>query len=144
MTKSQKREARAFRIVSWITIIIGLVFCLYLGFNLIYPFKISHTTFTVLTPKVKAGGQLALLADYCKWMDVSGMSTRQLVDGIVIDLPPATTNLPVGCNKIIRYIPIPTDVPPGKYRYHTTVKYEISKLRTVDVATTSPQFEVTR
>ena len=122
---------RLFRLISWATILSGLTLCLYIGYLLTYPFKVSETKFEVLSPVVKPGGNLVLKTDYCKWMALPATSTRQLVDGIIIELPPSVTNLDTGCHVVIRYIPIPTGVPDGKYRYKTTVEYHISILRTV-------------
>lgn len=133
---------RLFRLISWATILSGLALCLYVGYLLTYPFKVSQSEFKVLSPIVKPGGNLVLKVDYCKWMDIPAISSRQLNDGVVIELPPAHTNFPVGCKSVIRYVPIPTGVPEGKYTYQTTLEYKISILRTVRTTTTSPEFHV--
>lgn len=133
---------RLFRLVSWATILSGLALCLYIGYLLTYPFKVSETTFEVLSPVVKPGGNLVLKANYCKWMALPATSARQLVDGIVVELPPSVTNLDVGCHTVIRYIPIPTGVPEGRYRYRTTVEYKVSILRSVRHTAISPEFDI--
>lgn len=134
---------KPFYLVSWITILSGLALCLYVGYLLTYPFKVSESTFKVVSSVVKPGGNLILAVDYCKWMDVPAIVTRQLNDGVIIELPPAVTNLPVGCYKnTIRYIPLPTGIPEGKYTYQTTLEYQVNILRTVRSTTTSPEFHV--
>ena len=134
---------RLFRLVSWATILSGLALCLYVGYLLTYPFKVSESKFSIVSPVVKPGGNLILKVDYCKWVDIPATVTRQLNDGVIIELPPAITNLPMGCYKnTIRYVPIPTGVPEGKYTYQTTLEYRISILRTVRTTTPSPEFHV--
>lgn len=133
-----------FRCVSWATIVSGFFLSLYVGFVLTYPFKVSESKFKVLSPVIKPGENLVLQVNYCKWMDLPAISTRQLNDGVVIELPPSSTNLPKGCGSVVRYVPIPTSVPDGKYSYQTTLEYKLSVLRTIMVTTTSPEFHVKR
>ena len=91
---------RLFRLVSWATILSGLALCLYTGYLLTYPFKVSESTFKVVSPVVKPGGNLILAVDYCKWMDIPATSSRQLNDGVIIELPPPLLISPWGVTKI--------------------------------------------
>jgi len=133
----------AFRLISWLTIAIGMFLMVYVAYQLFYPFKISESRFQVLSPVVKTGGNLALKVDYCKYMDLQATTIRELQGEAIIELPPTTTNLSIGCTTINRLVPLPTGIPSGTYRYKTTVIYKVSSLREVRHSVTSTEFYVT-
>lgn len=84
----------------------------------------------VLTPRVEAGGTLEYEVEYCKYTDGPAVITKQLLgQRETVLLPEITTNLPKGCSKGVRKIPLPTSITADTYVLHMTGSYPVNPIR---------------
>jgi len=70
--------------------------------------------------------------DYCKYLDITPLMTRELVAldrrNLIIMLPITAGSLPVGCHKFILSEFLPQNIPPGKYLLRITRVYRTPTL----------------
>lgn len=112
---------------------------------LLWPIKVGdyHTPYKVTPQAIEAGQTVSYISDYCKYVPIKAEVTRTIVDGTVIFLPTATTNLPTGCHKVAVPVTVPINTPPGKYHIEITLVYKINFLREISVTLQTEDFIVT-
>lgn len=124
---------------------IGVVF---LGwFWYLYPYNVvewKSETYPVLTSQVKAGGNLLMVSEYCKYYDVQPEITRVFTNGLVYYSPSTRGSTGTGCTDEINIVgvEIPHELPPGKYTMTSIFRYKVNPIRTITYQHTSDQFEV--
>lgn len=131
-------------VVSWLMIFCMVSTLFVIVYWIFYPVKVMEICETkIITPKVKAGEYLIYEFKYNKYMDIPGDIDRRLVNHITIPLVSHEGyRRAVGKNTTLVYVWIPKLVPPGRYKLHTTITYEINPLHTTRVSYDTPEFEV--
>lgn len=137
-----------FKCVSYLTILLGLLVCLYIGYLLTYPFVVSEVDqpFKVLNKDkhVKLGEVLVLGVGITKYMDSSARITQHLLcdGGRVVSMPTRYSSLPVGSHKLTVVIPVPTETPQGKCNYVAGYDFQINGIRSIYKSLHSETFDV--
>jgi hypothetical protein len=104
---------------------------------------IFKTPFPIENKIIKSGENLEYKVCYCKYTELRPTITRTFVDGIIFAMPSNLgINNPIGCGTNLIEIQIPISLPAGKYRLETAYRYQVNPIRTIDVFTTTEQFEV--
>lgn len=131
--------------LSMSVIIAGILVGLYYMYLYVYPFKMiveNNQPSPVLTKEVNSGGAIIVTKDYCKYTKITATLVRTLVDGVVIQLPEVSSNLPTGCHKVDVIIQIPEYIPTGTYRLKTTSLYKMNTGRVIPVDSITEEFKV--
>lgn len=76
-----------------------------------------------------------------KKIDLPATVSRQFIDGVVIILPPITTNLEPGRTEMYDKVSLQHAVP-GKYVFKWSATYKVNPLREITVSATTDCFEV--
>jgi hypothetical protein len=112
---------------------------------MIYPFKVvSVSNVKMLTPVVEQGGVAVFEVTFCKYYDVPGFATRQLVNHYVYTLAQeqVNNNSGIGCTVTEKKTPIPLYVDPGTYHIHNDLKHTIYGIRDIYYHYETPEFQV--
>lgn len=136
---------RAFFILSIFAIGMGIITVLTVLFWLLYPYNpivFNDSVFPILNKTVKAGGRLSYTSDYCKYTNLTAVVSRTFVNGLIFITPPSITKRPSGCHMISVEVPIPHELPPGKYHLENIYSYQVNPIRTVTVFQNTEEFEV--
>jgi hypothetical protein len=138
-----RRGFTVVNVLAWGTLLLAAIIIVVSAYWLLYPYKpITVHSATVMQKTVKQGGTLLLKLDYTKRNPVPGVGTRSFVDGLVYATPPVKGNVMVGTFTLVRAIPVPKELPPGTYRLHTVLRYEMNPIRVVGYSYTSDSFTV--
>lgn len=130
-------------ILSFITLTLTTLLMAYVLYSYFWPFNIIDIKSTkILTPIIYRGELLKYELDYCKYKDISGISSRAFINGLIYTMPTVKTNLKIGCNKKIMVIIIPIELPVGKYALRIIYEYKINSLKTIIGEHMTNQFEV--
>lgn len=145
MTQSNPKKYIFNNIISWIIIACMMSTLSLLIYWMFFPIQVMDICETkIITPKVKPGQFFIYELKYNKHLDIPGDIDRRLVDHISIPLiSHEGFRREMGKNISQVHVWIPNQVPPGTYRLHTTISYDINPMRTVRVSYNTPQFEVT-
>jgi hypothetical protein len=136
---------KALQILSATIILVALGLSFYLIYLLSFPLTplVLNGPFKVVTPVVKQGEALIYKVNYCKAKGIgAGHVARTLVDGILYNLPEAYGTLQEGCRIVNITVEIPKVIPPGVYYLRILSTYEINKLRTVKIESSTERFTV--
>lgn len=132
--------------LAWATIALAALCMLTAAWWLLYPYEpLTVHSAKILNgdKEVRQGDTLFMVLEITKRNPVPGVGVRSFVDGLIYTMPPQTGNLPVGTNTVIREVPVPEALPPGRYRLHTEVRFEMNPIRTITVGYNSESFTVT-
>jgi len=135
------------QIYAWGTILIAFAFLVLIGYWLLYPYKViefKNEPFTPLEETVKAGETVSYYVEYCKYMDVSAETTIIFVDGIVFSTPSFTNNWEVGCHTKLVHLPIPEELPCGKYSVQVFRSFKVNPIRKMEYMSNTAPIYVTR
>jgi hypothetical protein len=130
---------------SSVTILITVALLGYIGFYMLYPFKVLDmptTPVPVMTKEVEAGGQLEYELDYCRYTYKHSHVTKQFIDGVIYTTPSVETINPVGCHKIIVAMKVPDTLDTGVYSLRVLINTEVNKLRTIQNEYSTEQFRI--
>lgn len=144
LQKSMKRNT-FFYYAAMIVLVFATLFTMYLGYLLFYPVEVIKPNvqpYKVLTPVVYQGGILKYEINACKFVEVTALASRRLVDGVVINLPMTTNNVKKGCFKSPTQVVVPMEVPPGEWRLQLDIEYKINSFRSITYHFITQQFEV--
>lgn len=123
-----------------------LVYAAIVGWWLLYPYE----PITVERPikilnqgkSVKVGETLLYEIKYNKHMAICGTLSRKLINNTKIDLSDSKASAPIGEDKDIVPVLLPTYADPGTYYLWWSVSYKVNPLRTVTINVESEKFEV--
>lgn len=125
------------------------MFILYLFWSF-YPYQIIEITNARIASSSDKPGQAVVHQgdlttysnDYVKSVDLPADATREFVDGLIFDAGSYSSNLPVGSGHVVRELPIPETLPPGKYRVLITLRYQVNPVRVISVKFKTDEFTV--
>lgn len=136
---------RAFFLLSFFAIGMGIITVLTVMFWLVYPYKpivFNDPVFPIRNRIVKAGGTLSYTSDYCKHISLTAIVSRTFVNGLIFITPPSITKRPNGCHTISVEVSIPHELPAGTYHLENIYSYQVNPIRTVTVSQNTEEFEV--
>lgn len=116
-----------------------------LAFWLLYPYQplvLKDPVFPLVNKVVKQGTDLQFISDNCKNVDLTAHTSRAFVDDIVYYVLPITTSVRKGCGKVTITVPVPSNLPPGKYTLQNIFEYKVNPIRIVTVTHNTEEFEV--
>jgi len=122
------------------TILASQGLLLYWAFWPYQPLVIEHLSIVNEQPIVQ-GGFLEYKIVINKKMNIPGVVSRHFLDGVVIILPPITTNLEPGRTEMYDKVSLQHAVP-GKYIFKWSATYKVNPLREITVSATTDCFEV--
>ena len=135
-------------IVSYIILLSGFVFMVYLFIMLTYPFKVTDyytNRLPVISKTVKQGEAIGIVFRYKKYVDLPARVTRMLKNDAVVLLPDMMAVRNRGDYSFISYTTkIPTHTPPGKYTLVFGFHYQISPIRTIIKTKETEEFIVVK
>ena len=140
-----KNNQKLFVTVSWLFIILTLIFISVLTFWSIYPYnpiEFKSSVYKVLTPVVRPGDILKYELEYCKNSDIVPLVTRYYVDGIIFETPTGRGVVTRGCHKQIVNNIVPMNLLPGKYRMKVVVDYKVNPIRNIIYNNITEEFTV--
>lgn len=132
-------------IVGWMAIIMGIGLILLFLYWFSYPFVpviFKDPKFPIINKTIKQGGLLRFTSNYCKYMDIPAVLSREFVNDLIFITPETTTNRAVGCHSISISIVIPKELPVGIYHLHNIYKFEVNPIRTIVLMHDSENFTV--
>lgn len=136
-----------FKCVGWATIISGLFLCLYVGYYLIYPFKVTDISLPLPVKnasEIHPGGVVVLEVGYTRYIE--GMATIYShfnCDSGIYSLQDRSSFVSKGSGKIFTRIMLPAGVPIGdSCTYQAINQYKVHELRSVSVRVWSEPFKV--
>ena len=140
------------KIFIWITLLSAISLIGLIVYWLVYPYKTieSPSKYQILTPTIKVGDNLVYRAYYCKYTNMVPTDVkRQLVDGLIYDLPVSTANnFAKGCRTVDVSVPmvVPMSLIDYNQRYYLriTVTYKPNPLRTITVISETEGFTITK
>ena len=121
-------------------ILICLVF-----YWLVCPYNVAKFSpvHPVYPKTVKAGGQIVLTVDFCKYTKHIPLVSRSFVDGVIYHVPEVyAIGNDTGCYTKNISVSVPKILPTGTYHINTIYKYQVNPIRTIDIKTVSEEFEV--
>lgn len=126
------------------TILATLVTMFYFAYLLFWPIKVLEVRgdVKILNPNIKIGEEVLYEVDLCKYRDVPGTLSRQLVDTAVVLMPDTGITLGKGCRKVQASLPTPKFLTTNTYHINFVAKYKINALRTVTVTYRSEDFKM--
>lgn len=121
-------EHRAYK-AAWITILVAVVFVLWLVSGLVYPRRIyTEYGLEILTPRVVSGQPITIMLHNRKAMEATAVTSIALSNHVFRPIPLFVTGMKAGANT--RLLSLPTDgLPPGRYRVEAATVVESSALR---------------
>lgn len=137
---------KIFNSISYLVIVIALLFSVVVFFWLLFPYRVIE--FNVLphvieNKQVESGGYLIYEVDYCKFTNVVPIISKYFADGLLYSTPETIAIIKgKGCGKNRVQVYVPKGLPVGKYRLETIYRYQVNPLRTIDVKTTTEDFEI--
>jgi len=132
--------------LTWITIVSALLIMSVATFWLVYPYTVTdmyNQPFPVDKEIYKSGEYITYTVDYCKYHPISPTLSRSFVDGLIYNIPDSIGNIYTpgcGSTKVLIYIPIA--LPPGQYAVHTTFRWSVNPLKTIETTTRTQKFTV--
>ena len=110
----------------------------------IYPFQVIkyNTPYKILTPIVKAGGQIEYQRNSDKFINLEGNLSCSFQDDLIYTLPSETSNLSVGLHTEKEIIDVPINLPPATYTYRCVVTYKLLGLRDLRYEFYTDSFQV--
>lgn len=133
------------QVASWATIITAIFLMLLVGFWMLYPYKtltFKTSKYPVLNRSVVSGTSLSFISDYCKYIDLTATTSREFVDGVIYPVPETITNREKGCKNVIVTVPVPQELPSGKFHLLIHYVYRVNPLRTIVVNHETEEFNI--
>lgn len=134
--------------LSSISSIVAMGAITYGTFLAIYPFKVSDVgqPYKILNPykQVQRGDNLVMEIVYTKYLNVRAASEQSIIcnQGELTVLPSSASNLPVGTNRLIIYLNVPTKTPIGDCIYRQEIEYNVNRFQTQKKTYLSEPFTV--
>jgi hypothetical protein len=130
----------AFLSLAVVTLSITIVF-----YWLLYPYNpvtFTGENYTIFPKEVKRGETVNYISDYCKYIDIPAVVTRQYIDGLIFIAPSATINRPMGCHKAIFSTTIPSSLPLGEYKMRMIYVFKVNPIKEITIIKDTEQFTV--
>ncbi len=130
-------------VISVLTFIVAFFMLLLFGYWYNYPYKtlvFNDSVFPVITKTVKQGGTLKYTSKYCKFVRLPAVTSRSFANDLVFSTPEMTTDRESGCHTIIVAVPIPRELPGGKYHLENTYTYRVNPIRTIVIKHNTEDF----
>jgi hypothetical protein len=139
---------RTILILNWIIICLMMGSVLLISFWLFYPYKTVtfKQPFKVLNSPVKAGSDMYIQVEYCKYTTEIPTVTSHFIDGIAYDVPtkPVTAK-EMGCGVTTITENVPINLPPGNFKdLQRVYTYRPNPIRTINVVTITEPFTITK
>ena len=137
---------KIFNSISYLVIVIALLFSVVIFYWLLFPYRTIE--FNVLphiveNKQVKSGEYLVYQVDYCKFTSVVPTISKYFADGLLYSTPETIATIKgKGCGKNRVQVYVPKGLPVGKYRMETIYRYQVNPLRSIDIKTTTEEFEI--
>jgi len=130
--------------LSIFTLLLTAGFICLIFYWLLYPYNpIEFKEISLGKTEYKAGDNLDIYIDYCKYTNLPAETTVQYIDGIIFTQPPFVSNTPKKCGKVVTAdVVIPTALVPGDYNFRQTMTYQVNPIRQVSVVFETPKFEI--
>lgn len=112
------------------------LYCMY------YPYKVIDVQNVTIAEKMKVGDALDYTLTYCKYIDISPIVYRKLVDGVIYTLNNSPARIPTGCNSVIINAGHVPNVPTGVYTLRLTSVYQVNAFREVVVDSETNEFTI--
>jgi hypothetical protein len=106
--------------------------------------EFPNDKYEVITPVVKAGGEVTYRMQYEKFKPFVGTASKQLINDIVYSYLPAVGQASVGITDKEVTLEIPDYISPGIYFIRTVYTYKVNALKTVTYTHDTVTFEVVR
>lgn len=139
--------SKLFQCIAFVTLLLAIVLILFIGFNLIYPYKTIEVVQPVPVCKevYRPGETLGVCMDYVKHTDQSARVQRAFIDGVIFSLPVYKSSYLTGkhCIEDITTV-IPESLPAGTYYMHVIIEYDFPPFRTVTYTFDTQKFTVVR
>lgn len=131
--------------LGWLAVLVGTAMIVVITYWLIYPYvpiTFTDPVFPVLTKRVKQGKNLEIVSSFCKYMETTPTLTRTFENGLVFSTPQMAVSRDMGCHTVTIHVPIPEELPAGKYHLKQIYQYKVNPLRTITLIHKSEPFEV--
>jgi hypothetical protein len=132
--------------LQYLTLVFVYALLGYFGYLLFWPSGVAvynNAPFPVINKEIAQGERLLYVVDYCKPKDIPVTVSRELIDGIVYNLPSYESNFPSGCHKVISdRLEIPDHILPGEYRLRLSVTFHVNKIRKIVKVVETEPFKV--
>lgn len=130
--------------VSLITLISAFCLIAYVGYQILYPFKIVELKkFNIVEESVHSGENINVELEFIKNHDFKPDVKYYLVDGYAIELNRAAYNRPKGETKTLLIFQIPPEAKKGTYHLQIDISYRINSFRTITYTWVSDDFKIT-
>lgn len=132
-------------IFSYITLLLGFFFIGLIFYWYSYPyheFYFETPYFPVLNKVVHRGDTVSYTSKYCKNFDHPIVVSRTFENDLIFVTPSIVNNRPQGCHVLQIEVPIPKELPIGKYKLVNVFRYEPNPIRTITVIQDTEEFEV--
>ena len=110
-----------------------------------YPYKLiewSGISSPIVTKTIKQGGIVKYKSDYCKYTDIQPTVTRIFKNGILFYTPTTIGATTKGCFNTTIAVPIPPELPPGKYILINIYDYKVNPVRSIKLTRRTDEFIV--
>ena len=108
------------------------------------PVVYNNLPFPVDKAQYRAGEEIIITADYCKFTNVPFHAHVAFVDGLIFSVPEVSViGGQMGCNTINTNVgAIPANLPPGRYYLSVKNEYRVNFMATRTVEWTTVEFDV--
>ena len=132
--------------LSMISVLFAMGVTILILFWEFYPYQplvLNKPTFPMITKTVYPGNLLTYQVDYCKYMNLSAMITRHVINGYDYTMPTVLGDKTTGCGVSNISFTLPKETPSGvKYKLEIIYKYQVNPLREIVVKEVTDPFTV--
>lgn len=128
-------------IMIWMVLILAFGLLAQIAWWLFYPYNVAEIKSIEIEPVIY-GTVLQYKVDYCKYLNIPAVVTRQLIDNAIIFLPSVETNNPVGCHKSDRFIELPNYIRSDTFILRISSTYKINPIREITITNDSNEFKL--
>jgi hypothetical protein len=131
--------------IQYLYLVSILIFFSYYVFCMTYPYKVVDNMKDAQTVKntLYTGEDMLYVIDYCKYMNLSPVASRQLVgEGIIYNLNNTSARAPLGCNIAIINPGKTPDVATGTYYLKIHNEFTVNPFRKIVVEFKSNEFKI--
>ena len=146
--KNRRRDDKlfGFRWFSKVCIVLFMIAWFVITYWLFWPYEplVLDGQIKVLNSnnQVVAGDFLSYEYDVDKRMDLTAIVHKQLINTLVINYTPTSSNIPLGKRTVRGKTVIPSYAEPGKYRIRIEAIYKINHFRDFSIVGWSDSFDV--
>jgi hypothetical protein len=136
---------KLFNFIAWLSIISALGIVGLVIFWMLYPYKpimFKDNTFPVFVKTVKQGSFAYYTTNYCKYMKIPALVTREFANDLIFVTPTTVSNREMGCHTINIAVLIPAELPPGVYVMRQRYEYEVNPIRKITIIKDTESFKV--